>query len=117
MTAHVLGTPISEELYEHAERVIELLRSDAPRAEKIEAADELVYRFVESGIDYHFHAPARRFGLKTFLIRLIDVAAATTLRALKSATRHILKGLTDEQLMGVADEIEERIYPVEVEEE
>lgn len=114
MTGHVLGTPISEELYQDAQGVVALLRSDAPRKEKIDAADKLIYRFVDAGIDYHFHEPARKFGLHTFMVKVIDVAAATTLRALKGATRHVLKGLNEEQLAGVADEIEDRMYPVEV---
>jgi hypothetical protein len=117
MLKHVVGTPITEELNAQAEAVIELLRSDASRSEKIEAADELIFQFVETGIDYHFHEPARRFGLNTFLVKMIDVAAMTTLRALKTATRRVLKGLNDEQLTGVADELEERLYPVEVVEE
>jgi len=117
MTGHVLGTPITEELFKRAEEVIALLRSDASRAEKIEAADQLVYQFVKSGIDYHFQQPAHRLGLKSFLVKVIDVASATTLRALKGATRHVLKGLDDAQLLEVADEIEDRIYPVELVEE
>lgn len=117
MLAHVLGTPISEEQFAEAERVMALLRSDAPRDEKIEAADELIVSFVASGIDYHFHEPARKFGLSNFLVRMIDLAGSTTLRALKSAARRVLKGLTDEQLAEVADELEERIYPVQLVEE
>jgi len=117
MLAHVLGTPISEEQFEESERVILLLRSDAPRDEKIEAADDLIVSFVASGIDYHFHEPARKFGLSNFLVRMIDLAGNTTLRALKTAAKRVLKGLSDEQLAEVADEIEERIYPVEIVEE
>ncbi len=114
MTSHIIGTPIPEELYEEAQLVIALLRSEAPRSEKIDAADDLVFQFVEVGIDYHFHGPARRFGLSNFLVKLIDVAALTTLRALKSATRRVLRGLSDEQLYEVAEEIELRLYPVEI---
>lgn len=112
---HLLGTPLSPALAAEAERVVALLRSDAPRDEKIDAADDIVVQLVEVGIDYHFHGPARRFGLNVWLVKIIDVAAATTLRALKTATRRVLKGLTDEQLAGIADEIEERIFAVEVE--
>ena len=117
MPTTVVGTPISDALAAEAEAVTALLRSDAPRAEKVEAADALIIEFVRVGIDYHFHGPARRFGLHGLLVRVIDVAAATTLKALKTATRRVLKGLSDEQLTGIADEIEERLYPVEVVEE
>lgn len=113
MDAHVVGTPISDALAAEAEAVAALLRSDAPREEKVEAADALIVGFVEAGIDYHFHGPALRFGLHPLLLRLIDVAARTTLTALKTAVRGVLKGLSDEQLVGVADEIEERVYPVQ----
>lgn len=117
MTRTLIGTPISEDLAAEAERVTALLRSDAPRGRKIEEVDDLIIRFVEAGIDVHFHGPARAFGLSTWFVKIIDVAAATTLRALKTATRRVLKGLSDEQLTGLADEIEGRLYQFEVEEE
>ncbi len=110
----IVGTPISDALAAEAERVVALLRGEAPRAEKIDRVDALVFRFVEAGIDVHFHGPARMFSLSPLLVKMIDVAAATTLRALRTATRHVLKGLSDDQLAGLADEIEDRLYQVEV---
>lgn len=117
MTSHILGTPISDALAADAEAVAALLRSEAPRNEKIDRVDELIYRFVQTGIDVHFHGPARLFGLNALLIKVIDIAAATTLRALKTATRRVLKSLSDEQLYGVADELEARLFEIEVAEE
>lgn len=112
----LVGTPISDDLAAEAERVTDLLRSDAPRDRKIEEVDELIVRFVEAGIDAHFHGPARTFGLSVWFVKIIDVAAATTLRALKTAARRVLKGLSDEQLTALADEIEGRLYQFEGEE-
>lgn len=112
MPVHLLGTPLSDALAAEAEAVATLLRSAAPRDEKIEAADDLIFRFVQTGIDYHFHGPARRFGLSPLLVKIIDVAAATTLKALKTATRRVLKGLSDPQLVSIADEIDERLFEV-----
>ena len=117
MPRTLLGTPLSDDLAAEAERVTALLRSDAPRAEKTEEVDDLIIRLVQAGIDAHFHAPARLFGLSTFLVKIIDVAAATTLGALKAATRRVLKGLSDEQLVAVADEIEDRLYQIETDDE
>ena len=117
MTRTLVGTPISDDLAAEAERVTALLRSDAPRDQKIEEVDDLIIRFVEAGIDVHFHGPARAFGLSVWFVKIIDVAAATTLRALKTATRRVLKGLSDEQLVGLADEIEDRLYQFEIAEE
>jgi hypothetical protein len=117
MTRHLLGTPLSDALAAEAEDVAALLRSDAPRDEKIDRVDDLIIRFVQTGIDAHFHGPARLFGLNILLIKVIDIAAATTLRALKTATRRVLKSLSDEQLTGVADELEDRLYHIEVDEE
>ncbi len=113
VSLHVLGTPLSDAVAAEAERVADLLRSDAPRAAKVEAADALIIGFVRAGIDYHFHGPARRFGLNPVLMKVIDVAAGTTLRALQVATRRVLRGLSDAQLAGIAEEIEERVFLVE----
>lgn len=117
MTRHLLGTPISDDLAAEAEHVAALLRSDAPRDEKVDRVDDLIFRFVQTGIDVHFHGPARLFGLSPLLVKVIDLAAATTLRALKTATRRVLKSLSDEQLRGVADELEDRLFQVEVAED
>lgn len=112
MTRHLLATPISDDLAHEAEAVAVLLRSDAPRTEKIDRVDALIFRFVQTGIDVHFHGPARLFKLNALLIKVIDLAAATTLRALKTATRRVLKSLSDEQLRDVADEIEDRLVEI-----
>lgn len=117
MISYVVGTPISDALHAEAETTIALLRSDAPRPDKVKAADHLIYGFVEAGIAYHFHGPAQLFGLSKLLVKVIDVASATTLRALQSATRRVLKNLSDEQLVQVADEIEARLYPIQLVEE
>ena len=116
MTLHLIGTPISDDLANEAAEVAVLLRSDAPRAEKIDRVDNLIFRFVQTGIDVHFHGPARLFELNVLLIKVIDLAAATTLRALKTATRRVLKSLSDEQLRSVADELEDRLFEIEVDE-
>ena len=109
----MVGTPISDALAAEAEAVALLLRSDAPRTEKIARLDALVFGLVETGVDVHFHGPARILGLSSLLTKVIDVAAATTLRALRAAARRVLRGLSDDQLTRVADEIEDRLYHVE----
>lgn len=114
MTQHLLGTPLSDDLAAEAERVVALLRSEASRSEKVDAVDALIYEFVRVGIEAHFYAPARLFGLSSLILKVIDVAAGATLRALKSATRRVLKSISEEQLHEVADEIEDRLYQVEV---
>ena len=109
----IVGTPISDALAAEAEHVALLLRSDAPRTEKIDRIDALVFQLVEAGIGVHFHGPARLLGLSTLMTKVIDVAAATTLRALRTAARRVLKGLSDDQLAALADEIDARLYVVE----
>lgn len=116
MPLYLLATPLDEALHDEAEGVIALLRSPSPRAAKVAAVEALLIRLVGVGLDYHFHGPARRFRLSPLLMKVIDVAAATTLRALKTAARRVLRGLTDGQLVEVADELEERLYAVHVEE-
>lgn len=117
MTRYLIGTRISEDLAHEAEEVAALLRSDASRDLKAERVGALVHQFVQVGIDEHFHGPARLFDLNPLLLKVIDVAAATTLRALRTATRQVLKSVTDEQLRGVADEIDVRLYQFEVADE
>lgn len=113
MTVHLVGTPLSPDLYAEVESTVALLRSEAPVRVKADAADELIFRIVEAGLDYHFRDPALRFGLSPLLVRVVDVAAGTTLRALKAAARRVLRGLEAEHFAAIADALEERIYAFE----
>jgi hypothetical protein len=112
MTRYLLGTRLPDDLAHEAERVAALLRSNAPRDEKVDRLHVLIYRFVQAGIEEHFHRPARLFDLSPLLVKAIDVATATTLRVLQSAARRVLRTLTDAELREAADEIEGRLYQV-----
>jgi hypothetical protein len=113
MAHYLLGTPLPDDLARDAEHVAALLRSDVPRDEKVDRLEDLIYRFVQVGIDEHFHRPARMFNLSPLLVKVIDVATATTLRVLQSAVRRVLRNLTDAELHEAADEIERRLYQIE----
>jgi hypothetical protein len=106
-----LATPLSDSLTAGGRDVIELLRSDAQSREKAERAFAFIYAVGEAALHYHFTLPLQRLGVGAVTRNVVDVALNVALRSLRPPLRHVLQGMTDAQLRGVADEIELRLYP------
>ena len=91
--------------------VVDLLRSDAPRKEKAQRAFAFVYGVGELSLDYHFRQPLAALGVGAITRKALDVALDLALKGIKGPMRRVLDGMDDEQLLGVAREIEHRLYP------
>jgi hypothetical protein len=91
--------------------VIRYLRSEAPPHERAERAFAFIYAVGEEALAYHFSRPLERLGVGGLTRKTVDVALSVALKGLRGPMRHVLLGLDEAQLLGVADEIERRLYP------
>lgn len=107
----LLGTPLPDALAAEGRAVVDLLRSGATQEEKSERAFAFIYAAGEAALDYHFTQPLRRLGVGAVTRNVVDVALGVALRSLRPPLRHVLRSMDDDQLRGVADEIEFRLYP------
>ncbi|MDT0633279.1 hypothetical protein RQM47_11595 [Rubrivirga sp. S365] len=111
MRAWFLATPLSEPLAADGHAVVELLRSDRPRSEKAAQAHAFIYGVGEHALAYHLREPLERLGVGRVTRQALGVALDLALRGLRTPLRRVLDGMDEEQLRGVADEIEVRLYP------
>lgn len=106
-----LGTPLPDDLAAEGQAVIAYLRDDAPARNKADRAFAFIYAVGERALMYHFQEPLERLGVNLVLHRTVDVALHMALKGLRPPMRRVLQGMSDDQLLRVADEIEHRLYP------
>lgn len=111
MRAWFLATPLDPERSADGHDVVALLRADGPRDEKAARAHAFIYGVGEHALAYHLREPLERLGVGRLMRQGLGVALDLALRGLRTPLRRVLDGMDDEQLRGVADEIEVRLYP------
>ncbi len=106
-----LATPLPAPLAEDGRATIDLLRSAAPEAEKAARAFAFIHASVEHSMDHHFAQPLAELGVGAITRKTLGVALGLAVSGMKRPMRKILDGMDAAQLAGVADAIEERLYP------
>ena len=106
-----LGTPLPPALADEGHAVVAFLRGAAPDEEKADRAFRFIYATGEMALAYHFHQPLVKLGVGKVTRAAVDVATSVALAGMRGPMRRVLLGMTAEQLRGVADEIEFRLYP------
>jgi hypothetical protein len=96
--------PVSDDFAVELQGVLELVRA-SPRAHSdllIEAAN----RLTATGLDHYFLEPLRRVGVAGMNLRAAELGIASARKGIAAFTKRILKGLSEEQLLGLAAFIE-----------
>lgn len=109
--AWMVGTPLPDALADEARAVIDDLRSAGPRRARAERAAALILALGDESLRYHFREPLATLGVGMMARKTVDVALDLVLRGLKSPIRSVVGGMDDAQLAGVADAIEQRLFP------
>ena len=109
--AWMVGTPLPEALAAEAHAVVDHLRSDGPRRDRADRTAALILALADESLRYHFREPLDALGVGMVARKTVGVALDLVLRGLKSPIRSVLGGMDDAQLAGVADAIEQRLYP------
>ena len=106
-----LATPLPAPLAQEARDTIDALRSAAPQKDRSKQAFDFILATIEHSLRFHFREPLAALGVGMMTRKALDVALDLALRGLKGPMKRILDGMDDAQLGGVADAIEERLYP------
>jgi len=80
----------------------QLRAAEQPRAHAaslIEAAN----RLTASGLDHYFLEPLRRTGVGGISLRGAELGIASSRKGIAAFVKRILRGMSDEQLLGLAD--------------
>ena len=109
--AWFLATPLPEPLADDARGTVAFLRGEASAKEKGQRAFSFIFSAVEHSLGYHFREPLAALGVGMMTRKALDLSLDLALKGLRAPMRRILEGMDDAQLRGVADAIEERLYP------
>jgi hypothetical protein len=93
--------PISDDFAAELQGMLELVHT-SPRAHRdllIEAAN----RLTATGLDHYFLEPLRRVGVGGMNLRAAELGIASSRKGIAAFIKRILKGMNEEQLLGVAD--------------
>lgn len=107
----MLATPLPDELASQGRTVIDHLRSGASTSDKSEQAFAFIYAACARSLSYHFREPLSVLGVGRVTRKTLDVALDLALRGIRKTMASVLNGMDDAQLRGVADAIEQRLYP------
>ena len=111
MRAWLLATPLDAARAADGRAVVDLLRADGPADEKVARAHAFIYGVGEHSLAYHLREPLERLGVGRLTRQALGVALDLALRGLRTPLRRVLESMDEDQLRGVADEIEVRLYP------
>lgn len=106
-----LATPLSPALSDEGRATVDHLRSDAAADARADRAFAFIFSVAEQALTYHFREPLAALGVGLLTRKTLDAALDLALRGLRGPVRRILRGMDEAQLQGVADAIEERLYP------
>ena len=107
----MITTPLGTELAEEGRAIVDHLRSEAPTGEKSTQAFAFVYAATERSLTYHFREPIHQLGVGMMTRKTLDVAIDLALKGIRRTMKSVLSSMDDAQLRGVADAIENRLYP------
>ena len=96
--------PISDDFATELQGVLELVRA-SPKAHcdlLIEAAN----RLTATGLDHYFLEPLRRVGVGGMNLRAAELGIASSRKGIAAFIKRILRGMSEEQLLGLAAFVE-----------
>lgn len=98
---------IPAELQRRCEDVIAAVRAADDRREHLAELTEVVVAMTDTGLDFYFLHPLERVGAGRMARGTAQVGVAAARRGLPTVVRRVLASLSDDQLLELADFIDE----------
>lgn len=96
--------PVPDAFAAELRGVLERVRAD-PGAHAAELID-VTNRLTATGLDHYFLEPLRRAGVGGMNMRAAELGISSSRKGIAAFVKRILKGMSDEQLLGLAAFIE-----------
>ena len=98
---------ISSELRQRAETVVQNIRSDTDKRRHIPELIDVVLAMTDRGLHYYFLHPLEEAGVGVVTRKAVGLAIGTAGRTLPMVVRKTVKALNDEQLMSIAEFVDQ----------
>lgn len=116
MTQKFLGFPLSEELTARVEEIVQDIKGTEDKRQHALKAFQVISDLSDVGLDFFFIQTLKRAGLGKIKMIAVEGAIKTGKRAILTVGKQIIKGMSNEQLLVIAETLEESltIRPTEV---
>lgn len=106
---------ISAELRRRAESVVRRIRTDTDKQRHVPDLVEIVVAMTDRGLHYYFLHPLEEAGVGAVTRKAVDLAIGTAGRTLPIVVRRTVNSLNDQQLLSIADFIDQILITEEEE--
>lgn len=108
----MIGTPLPAPLEAEVRGVVAMLRAgDAAPRERNDRTAAVIVALGETALTHHFVGPLERIGVGLVARKTVDVAIRAVVRGIGTPVRSVIRGLDDDAFPGIADELEQILYP------
>ena len=106
---YIAGVILSEALTEEVRALVSEMR-ESPESEEVRLRSvALLHEAVETNLNHYLLIPSRQLKLNSIGLRLLNMGAITVLKLINSVGHKLAGKLTAEQMLFVADFIEEQL--------
>jgi hypothetical protein len=102
---------VSPELMTRAEASLQALRRDPEHPSHVKELVAVVLELTENGLDYYFLEPLRRARVGAMGMAPARLGIATAGRAISPLVRRVMSSLDKEQILSIADFVDELLIP------
>lgn len=109
MVQKYLGFPLSEKLEDRVNQIITDLKNDTNRRQHALRLFQVISDLSDEGLDYFFIQSLKRAGLSKIKMIAVENAIKVGKKAILTVGKGIIKAMSDEQLLIIAQVLEESI--------
>ncbi len=102
-----LGFRLDQELTAETLRIIEQLRGDPGRKDHVAALIKTVLKLTDVGLREFYVCPLEQAGAGTIALGTARVGIGTAKRGISVIVNKMLKGMSEEQMLSIADSLED----------
>ncbi len=105
-SSHHIVAPLSADLHGQVVGIVESLKQSPDATRQAEDLLGVIMAMTEAGLDFYFISPLRRIGAGTMTLKAAQLGLASTRKGMKMVIAKVLKSLTHDQLLHLAEFIE-----------
>ena len=102
---------ISPELMDRAQAAVAAVRADPSKKQTVKELVKVILEMTDTGLDYYFVEPLRRARVGTMGMSTARLGIAAAGRGIPPIVRRVLTSLSEQQLLSIADFLDEILLP------
>ena len=108
----LVGCPVPDNLADEAMALVDRIRACDGDMQDVSEITDVICRLTETSLDYYFTRPVRELGAGRTLLGVVNVGNRGALKMIRGGMQQVLSRLQSDQILQVADYIEECFYEI-----